>query len=98
MRELISPEQSQFVVLIASIALSVLGTAWGFWAKKAPGLIVVLVGPLVFGLWLLHGALTARFGLDSLALLVGEAIVFIALGAILGKVWNRIGVRNKQEN
>jgi len=94
--ELISPEQSQFYILIASILLSVLGAALGFWFKRVPGLVALLSGPLVFGLWMLHGALVSRFGMDSLGLLLFEGIVFIALGAVLGLGWNRLGARNTE--
>ena len=85
------------LVLVASIITAMLGAALGFWFKGARGLLTGLLGPLVFGLWLLHGALVARFGMDSLALLVGEAIVFIALGAVLGSIWNRLGARNTEK-
>ena len=95
-KELISPEQSQMLVLLAAIAITVLGAALGFWFKKAPGLLAGLCGPLVFALWLVHGALVARFGIDSLGLLVGEGIVFIALGAALGVGWSRLGARNME--
>jgi uncharacterized membrane protein (Fun14 family) len=95
---LLSPEQSQQLVLVASIVVAILGAALGFAFKGARGLLASLCGPFVFGLWLLHGALVARFGMDSLALLVGESTVFIALGAVLGRVWNRLGARNTEKN
>ena len=75
---------------------SLLGGALGFWFKRVPGLVALLSGPLIYGLWLLHGALVARFGIDSLGLLLGEGIVFIALGAVLGLGWNRLGARNTE--
>ncbi len=95
---LISPEQSQLLVLVASVLVAILGAAFGFWFKGVRGLLTAVLGPLLFGLWLLHGALVARFGMDSLALLIGEATVFIALGAVLGKGWNRLGARNTEKN
>jgi len=90
-RSLISPELSQFLVLAASVLIAILGAGLGFWAKRARGLLAALLGPLVFGLWLLHGALVARFGMDSLGLLAFEGVVFIALGAALGLFWSRLG-------
>ena len=91
-RPLISPELSQFLVLAGSVLIAILGAALGFWAKRTRGLLAALLGPLVFGLWLLHGALVARFGMDSLGLLAFEGVVFIALGAALGVFWSRLGV------
>ncbi len=95
-KELISPELSQTLVLLAAIVVSVLGAVLGFYYKKTPGLLAALCGPLVVVLWFLHGALVARFGLDSLGLLLGEGIIFIALGAALGKGWSRLGARNRE--
>ena len=94
--ELISPEMSQFLVLVVSIVLSVLGGVLGFIHKKTRGLVAVLSGPLVFVLWLVHGALVARFGMDSLGLLLFEGVVFVAIGAALGILWGRIGARNAE--
>lgn len=96
-RPLISPEMSQLPVLIASVLVALLGAALGFVFKKTRGLVAAFCGPLVFGLWLLHGALQARFGMDSLGLLLFEGVVFVALGAVLGLTWNRLGAR-KLEN
>ncbi len=95
--ELVSPEMSQFLVIVASIVLAVVGGALGFIYRKTRGLIAVLAGPLVFGLWLIHGALVARFGMDSLGLLLFEGTVFVALGALLGLMWKRLGAA-KLEN
>ena len=95
--ELISPETSQFLVIVASVLIAVLGGVLGFIAKKTRGLVAVSGGPLVFVLWMIHGSLVARFGMDSLGLLLFEGFVFVALGAVLGLSWNRLGAR-KLEN
>ncbi|RYX82626.1 hypothetical protein EON83_18830 [bacterium] len=95
-RELITPELSQTLVLLAAIVVSILGAALGFFYKKTRGLIAALCGPLLFALWLLHGALVERFGMDSLGLLLFEGLVFIALGAALGVGWSRLGARNTE--
>ena len=90
LHELISPEKSAFLVLVASILITIIGAGLGFYAAKTRGLIAGLCGPLVFVLWQVHNALTERFGLDSLPLLVAEIVGFVALGMMLGKVWNRV--------
>ena len=90
LQELITPAQSQILVLGAAMLLTIIGAAWGFAAARARGLVLALGGPLVFVLWLAHGALTARFGMDSLWLLLGEAAFVIVAGAALGLIWNRI--------
>ena len=93
-RPMISPEMSQLIVIVASILIALLGAGLGFLYKRTRGLVAALCGPLVFGLWVLHGALQARFGMDSLGLLLFEGLVFVAIGAVLGLFWNRLGARN----
>lgn len=95
--ELISPAQSQVLIAFLAIGISLLGAILGFWAKKTRGLVAALLGPLVWTLWTLHGVLVERFGLDSLGLLVGETLVFVALGAFLGSFWKRLGVQKYGE-
>ncbi len=90
LQELISPALSQILVLGAALALTLIGAVWGFVAARARGLVLALGGPLVYILWLAHSALSARFGLDSFWLLLGEAAFVIAGGAGLGLVWGRI--------
>ena len=90
LQELISPAQSQILVLGAAIALTVIGALWGFVAARARGLVAAGGGPLVYIGWQIHGVLTARYGLDSLALLLGEAILVVVAGAGLGWMWSRL--------
>ncbi len=90
LQELINPAQAQILVTVAAITLTLIGAAWGFIAARARGLVLALGGPLVFVLWLIHGALTARFGMDSLLLLLSEAAFVIVAGLGLGLVWGRI--------
>ena len=96
--ELISPAQSQILVAVLAIFVAILGAGLGFWAKRIRGLSAALLGPLVWILWMIHGALTARFGLDSLGLLIVESLVFVALGAFLGLFWKRLGAQNTEKN
>ena len=90
LQELISPAQAQILVLGAAILLSIVGAIWGFVAARARGLVAALGGPVVYLLWLAHGALTIRYGMDSLGLLLGEAAFVVVAGAALGLVWSAI--------
>lgn len=94
--ELISPERAALLVLFAAIALSVLGAVLGFWKARARGLSAILVGPLIYGMWFFHNWITrydpnsGYFGLDKVAVLAGECVLFVGAGAVLGLVWKRI--------
>ena len=82
--------------MFAAIALTIIGAIWGFVAARARGLVAALGGPLVFVLWQIHGALTAKYGMDSLWLLLGEAAFVVVAGALLGLAWSKI-IGTKQE-
>ena len=90
LQELINPAQSQILVVGAALLLALVGAAWGFVAARGRGLVLALGGPLVLVLWQIHGALMARFGMDSLGLLLAEAAFVVMAGAGLGTVWGRI--------
>lgn len=96
LQELISPAQSQFLVLCAAIALSLLGAGFGFRAARGRGLVLGLGGPLLLGLWQFHSWVTrydprsGYFGLDKVWVLGLEIGIFVALGAGLGWAWNRV--------
>lgn len=102
LQELISPQQADWIVLLASIALTIVGAGMGFWAAKTRGLVAALCGPLVFVLWQGHKWLTrydpqsGYFGLDKVWVLGLETVIFIALGAVLGRIWNRVTAPEKE--
>lgn len=82
----------------AAIFLTIIGAVWGFVAARARGLVAALGGPLIYVLWQIHGALTARFGMDSLWLLLGEAAFVVVAGAALGLAWSAIiGTKQKEK-
>jgi hypothetical protein len=96
MQELISPSQSETGVLIASIALAIIGALWGIRVLGTRGVVAGVLGPLVFGLWKFHQRIThydpqaEYFGLDKVKVLLLEAAVFVAVGVVLGLVWKNL--------
>ena len=96
MQELISPAQSEKLVLLGALLLALWGALAGWRAIGAKGLIGALPGILVLPLWQLHKYLTrfdpqiGYFGLDKVNVLLGEVVLFVALGAALGWMWNKI--------
>ena len=82
--------------MFAAIALTIIGAIWGFVAARARGLVAALGGPLVYVLWQIHGILTAKFGMDSLYLLLSEAAFVVVAGALLGLAWSKI-IGSKRE-
>ncbi len=104
MQELVSPQQSETLVLLAAILLAIAGGGLGFRALGKRGLTAALAGPLVWLLWQAHKYVTrydpqsGYFGLDKVNVLLGEVVAFIVLGAFLGWAWNRIGLTRKPLN
>jgi len=80
-------------LIIGAVASAVLrqgpGIAWR-------GLAVGLLGPIIYALWRLFGWMvrynprTERAGLHSVATLVLSALLFIAVGALLGAFYRRV--------
>ena len=103
MQELISPQGSEKLIAFAAIALLVIGAIGGARAIGRRGMVAGLVGPLVWILWQAHkwvtryDARSGYFGLESVAVLLGEVVVFIALGWALGRAWNEITKTNRDK-
>lgn len=96
MKELVSPQQSETLVLIAALLLSLGGAAWAYRAVGVRGLWMILSGPLVWAAWQGHKYLTRYdpqtryFGLDKVKVLLLEVVLFVVGGAMLGWVWSKI--------
>ncbi len=95
MQELISPAQSEKLVLICAVILALWGAFAGYRALGPRGLIGAIPGALIFPLWQMHKYLTrfdpqtGYFGLDKVVVLLGEVVLFVALGAALGWMWSK---------
>ena len=95
MQELISPAQSEKIVLIGALLLALWGAFAGYRALGAKGSIAAVPGIFVWALWQLHKYVTrfdpqtGYFGLDKVKVLLGEAVLFIALGAVMGWLWSK---------
>ena len=103
MQELISPAQSDMLVLVLAGVLLVGCGAWGWKASGARGAFLGLLGPLVFGLWQFHKWITrydpqtGYFGLDKVWVLLLEMVLFVVLGAVLGVVIRKLVSRSEAQ-
>jgi hypothetical protein len=90
MQELVSPAQSETLVLLMAGVLLLGGALWGAKERGAPGVLLGLLGPLVYGLWQFHKWITrydpqtGYFGLDKVWVLLLEVALFVVLGTVLG--------------
>ncbi len=102
MRELISPAQSELVVLMLALGLAIIGGAlsWRLHNVRA-GILVVACGALMFVSWQMHKWLTrfdpqsGYFGLQSVQVLVLEAFAFLMFGAVAGWLWSRMTAKDE---
>ena len=96
MQELISPSQSDQLILLICGVLLISGALYGAKHLGARGVLLGLIGPLVFGLWQGHKWITRYdpqteyFGLDKVWVLMLEIVLFVALGAAAGIVWKKL--------
>ena len=102
MRELISPSQSEIVVLILALVVAIIGGAlsWRLHNARA-GILVVACGALMFVAWQAHKWLTrfdaqsGYFGLQSVQVLALEAVTFLVFGAVVGWLWSKMTMKEE---
>lgn len=109
MHEIIDLHKFALVIKWLAIVLPVLGVfVGGIWGmrKKAlaeglgKGLAIGLLGPVVFGLWLVYSWLirydpaTGYVGLHRTAVLWVNVGMFAVVGVILGIIYGRLFMRN----
>lgn len=103
-QELISPQQSQVLVLALAALCALVGGVVG-WKRggRRAALFAVAVALLIWPLWKAHewatrfDAATGYFGLESVWLLVSEALGFVVLGALIGRVWHHLTGQSRGE-
>src|SRR6266568_2086083 len=98
MRELVTVEQAQRFFLILAILAPLAGGMIGFVSKvranrgaqgfKA-GFAIGLLGPVNYLLWKVYNGITDRLGLDTVKNLLVNLALFVALGVVAGRLFNR---------
>jgi hypothetical protein len=96
MKELISPAQSETLVLIFAILSAIIGAIYGFRVLGARGILLGVVGIVVYASWQLHKYVTrfdpqtGYFGLDKVNVLLLEVVAVVVFGATFGVLWSKI--------
>ena len=102
MQELISPAQSEKLVLLGALLLALWGAVSGYRALGVKGLLGFVPGLLIWPLWQMHKYVTrydpqtGYFGLDKVKVLFCEAILFIVIGAVMAWLWSKISNDNQK--
>jgi hypothetical protein len=106
MQEIVSVEQVQRLFLILAVVLPVLGLAGGalLGARRGnmrrgvvQGLLLGILGPVNFGLWMVYNGITDRLGLDTVKNLLVNLTFFVVLGIVTGLVAGMIMRRGSAE-
>jgi hypothetical protein len=93
MQELITVAQAERVIAILAVALPAAGLVLGAIigaARRSPvrglllGLLCGLVGPAVWLLWRMYGAIVGVYGLDSVRGLLVNLVLFVGIGLVVG--------------
>jgi hypothetical protein len=93
MKELITEEQANLIILWLSIAVTLASLVVGFYqapkldkSKKklfwANSLLCALVGPVIWIFWLVYNSIENFYGLDSLKALEINFFIAVGLGAV----------------
>lgn len=99
MRELITPAQSQTLVQISAVLLTLFAGACGWRRAGWRGAWLGLLGPLLFAAWTAHQYVTrfdpatGYFGLDKVSVLLAEVVVFAGGGALIGWIWKKVAAQ-----
>lgn len=99
MKELITQSQAETALRGIAIAAPILGVVVGSvigLARKQVrrntilGLLAGFSGTLIFGLWHLHLTMGRKLGFTSVRTLAIEMVLFLALGLIIGIVYQKM--------
>lgn len=93
MKELITEEQANLIVLLLSIAVTFVSLAFGFYQSSkveknkkklhwVNSLLCALVGPVIWIFWQVYNSIENYYGLDSLKALEINFFIAIGIGAV----------------
>lgn len=97
MKELITIEEMNHLMLAVLVAAPVIGLILGAIARRVRmyGLAGLAIGTGNFLLWKIYSAITDRLGLDTVLNLAVNLGLFIVVGVVVGVVLGRMGSRPK---
>jgi hypothetical protein len=86
MKELITLDQANHLMLALLIAAPIIGLLVGFICRRPlPGFLVgTALGAGNYVLWTVYSALTDRMGLDTVKNLLVNLALFVAVGVVVG--------------
>ena len=105
MKQLVDPNAVERVVLFLAVAGPLVGLILGAVLgahercsarRIIAGVLLGGIGSVVYGMWRVYGVITNALGLDSVANLGLQLVLFAALGAILGAVVLRVSLLLKR--
>ncbi len=92
MHELVSPQSVDrillFLAVVGPVAGLIIGVVLGarekcVWPRALAGVLLGGLLTVVYGMWRVYGAITDRLGLDSVANLVLELVLFAVVGVFV---------------
>jgi drug/metabolite transporter (DMT)-like permease len=107
MQEIVSVEQVHRLFVTLAVVLPLVGLIFGALlgvrrgnVKRGAlqGLLLGILGPVNFGLWLVYNAITDRLGLDTVKNLLVNLALFVVLGVVTGLVAGQIMRRGDESS
>jgi hypothetical protein len=97
MKELITVEQMNHIVLALLVAAPVIGLILGAVAKRVKMYLLagLAIGVGNYILWTIYSAITNRLGLDTVVNLAVNLGLFIVVGVIVGIVLGKMSARGE---
>jgi hypothetical protein len=110
MRELVTVEQAERLIVTLAIALPPAGLALGaiigslrrrLIGDGLMGLLVGLAGPAIWAMWKLYNRIMGHYGLDSVRGLLINLALFVSVGVLvglaIGLASRRLAVRRQKQ-
>jgi DMSO/TMAO reductase YedYZ heme-binding membrane subunit len=98
MKELITLQQANTLMLIVLVAAPFAGALWGYFAKqlKSGALWGLAIGVGNLALWRIYNGITDRLGLDTVKNLLVNLGLFILIGLVIGVAIGRLSKPSKE--
>jgi hypothetical protein len=99
MKELISLQQAQMLMLGILVAAPILGLIIGLITRRRRLWLIlgVIIGVGNYALWTVYNAITNSLGLDTVKNLFVNLALFVAIGIASGLIAARYGAKGKTE-
>ncbi|MGO8672426.1 MAG: hypothetical protein ACLQVD_13815 [Capsulimonadaceae bacterium] len=100
MKELVTVEQANHLMLVVLVAAPLVGLLLGAIVKQVKWYTLggLAIGAGNYVMWTVYNAITDRIGLDTVKNLVVNLVLFIVVGIVIGAVMGKVAAKNQERS